>query len=452
VADGVARFLRRDFLRGAAAAGLVGVGAAAPNARGVQAASARPPARTFGPRVVVEWMARLVDRVRAERLSPPVASRVYAYAGVTLYESVVGGMPGHGSLAGQLTGLPPLPAAGPVDHWEAAGAAALATVAAGIVPWGSPDSRSGFDQLLREQRQRWLGAGVPASRLEDATAHGAAVGRAILDWAAADGFAATRSQPYAPPSGPDRWEPTPPAFAPALEPHWGTLRPFVPGTLDGCPAGPPAPYSAEPGSAFYQQAQRVAETVKALRTEQLEIARLWADDPGVTGTPGGHWVAIAGQLAAERSLRLDEAVELYARLGVALGDAFIACWAVKYRDNVVRPVTYIRRHIDKKWGPLLMTPPFPEYPSGHSVASAAAAEVLTAQLGETPFTDRTHAERGLRPRTFASFHAAAAEAALSRLYGGIHYPMAIEDGLAQGRCIGRRVQALRTRRGGAGSE
>jgi membrane-associated phospholipid phosphatase len=153
-------------------------------------------------------------------------------------------------------------------------------------------------------------------------------------------------------------------------------------------------------------------------------------------------VAIENQLVAERGLRLDAAAEMYARVGVALGDAFIACWHAKYRANMVRPVTYIRRHIEPRWGSLLMTPPFPEYPSGHSVASAAAAEVLTALFGAIPFTDRTHEARGLRPRSFASFHAAAAEAALSRLYGGIHYPMAIEDGLAQGRCIGRQVNTL----------
>lgn len=191
---------------------------------------------------------------------------------------------------------------------------------------------------------------------------------------------------------------------------------------------------------------RAYEAVKRLSVERLEIARFWADDPGETGTPPGHWVAIENQLTAELKLRLDAAAEMYSRVGVALGDAFIACWHAKYRTNVLRPVTYIRRHIDPRWGPLLMTPPFPEHPSGHSVASAAAAEVLTDLFGARPFIDRTHAPRGLRARAFDSFHAAATEAALSRLYGGIHYPMAIEDGLTQGRCIGHRVNALRTRR------
>jgi hypothetical protein len=155
----------------------------------------------------------------------------------------------------------------------------------------------------------------------------------------------------------------------------------------------PAAYSTDPASDFSRQAQRVAETVKGLRTEHLEIARFWADDPGQTGTPAGHWVAIENQLVAERGLRLDAAAEMYARVGVALGDAFIACWHAKYRANVLRPVTYIRRHLEPRWGSLLMTPPFPEYPSGHSVASAAAAEVLAGLFGETQFTDRTHAAR-----------------------------------------------------------
>jgi hypothetical protein len=430
----VARFRRRDFLRGAAAAGLVGVGAAAPNARGVQAASARPPAGAYGPRVVVEWMARLVDRVRAERLSPPVASRVYAYAGVTLYEAVVGGMPGHRSLASQLTGLPPMPpAAVQPDDWEASAAAALATVAGGIVPWRSPDTSVGFGRLLEDQRSRRLAEGGAADRLGNALSWGAAVGRAILDWAATDGFAATRGRPYALPVGPDLWVPTPPTFVAALEPHWGELRPFVLASGGECPPGPPLPYSEEPGSAFHEQTRRVAEAVRGMTPERLEIARFWADDPGQTGTPPGHWVAIVGQLIGERGLRLDAAAELYARVGVALGDAFIACWHAKYRANLLRPVTYIRRQIDPKWGPLLMTPPFPEYPSGHSVASAAAAEVLTVLLGETSFTDRTPATRGLRPRTFSSFRAAAAEAALSRLYGGIHYLRHL--GLAVGQLV-----------------
>jgi membrane-associated phospholipid phosphatase len=144
----------------------------------------------------------------------------------------------------------------------------------------------------------------------------------------------------------------------------------------------------------------------------------------------------------ERSLA--DAAVTYAQLGIAVCDSFIACWRAKYSHNLLRPITYIRATIDPAWGdPLpLVTPPFPEYPSGHSVQSAAAAEVLTAFFGAIPFTDHTHDARGLPARSFASFDAFAEEAAISRLYGGIHFRSAIEDGLEQGRCIGVKAARL----------
>jgi PAP2 superfamily len=145
---------------------------------------------------------------------------------------------------------------------------------------------------------------------------------------------------------------------------------------------------------------------------------------------------------------LRRAADVAVRLGVALSDAFICCWETKYRYNVLRPITYVRRQIDPDGGdPLpLVTPPFPEYTSGHSVQSGAAATVLTERLGELAFTDRTHEPRGLPPRDFTSFWEAAEEAAISRLYGGIHYRRAIEQGLAQGVRIGDAANQLRLRR------
>jgi hypothetical protein len=140
---------------------------------------------------------------------------------------------------------------------------------------------------------------------------------------------------------------------------------------------------------------------------------------------------------------LAAAAETYARVGIAVCDAFIACWQQKYRYNLLRPVTYLRRHVDPEWTPLLVTPPFPEYPSGHSVQSGAAFQVLTDLFGDGyAFVDHTHDERGLAPRAFGSFLEAADEAAISRLYGGIHFRAAIVNGVAQGRCIGTAVSAL----------
>ena len=179
-----------------------------------------------------------------------------------------------------------------------------------------------------------------------------------------------------------------------------------------------------------------------LSPEQEAIARFWSDDPGATPTPPGHWISILTQVVRALDLPLDRAAEAYALVGIAVADAFISCWNAKYRDNVLRPVTYIRRLIDPDWTPLLITPPFPEYTSGHSVQSAAAAHVLSKLFGRLAFTDRTHERRGLAPRSFGSFMEAAREAAISRLYGGIHFRAACERGFDQAICIGKLATSI----------
>src|SRR6267143_534020 len=425
---------RRQFLRDVAAVVVAGSCGLSPSegASSVEV-SRRPFTRLFGARAAVEWMSLLRERVRHEALSPPVASRIYPYAGVALYEAVVGGMPAHTSLAGQLNGMPGMPkTAGTPHDWEAAAGAALATGATGSALWVSADTSTSFDRLPQAQQARLSREGVTTRTLEDSIAYGAAVGQAVLGWAARDGFATTRTLPYTPTPSPDTWVPTPPALTPALEPHWGTLRPFALEAPESYAPDPPIPYADQMGSEFYLQAFRTCQATKKLTADQLEIALFWADNPGETGTPAGHWIAIANQFVTALDVRLDEAAEMYVRVGVALADAFIACWHAKYRVNMLRPITYVRRHIDPRWSPLLLTPPFPEYTSGHSVASAAAAEVLVRLFGDVPFIDRTHEARGFRARSFGSVRDAAAEAAISRLYGGIHYPMSIEAGVRQG--------------------
>jgi hypothetical protein len=200
------------------------------------------------------------------------------------------------------------------------------------------------------------------------------------------------------------------------------------------------PFSAAPGSPFYAQAVEVMTTTRGLSAEQKAIASFWSDATGFTGTPGGHWISIANQQVRALDVGFERAVKLYALLGIALSDAFISAWDTKYRVLLIRPDTYIARYIDAGWSPYLITPAFPEYPSGHSVGSGAAAEVLTQLLGVAPFTDDTHRDDlALPARSFASYWEAAGEAALSRLYGGIHFRAAIENGLKQGQCVGQVV-------------
>ena len=184
--------------------------------------------------------------------------------------------------------------------------------------------------------------------------------------------------------------------------------------------------------------------MNALTAEQEAIARFWSDDPGQTSTPPGHSVSITTQALRRERASLAEAAEAYARVGMAVSDAFVACWFQKYRYNLLRPVTYAQAQFDRDWLPLLITPPFPEYPSGHSDQSGAAFQVLTDMFGRRhEFVDRTHDERGLPARRFDSFLDAGEEAALSRLYGGIHFRAAIDNGFLQGRRIGRAASTLR---------
>jgi hypothetical protein len=275
---------------------------------------------------------------------------------------------------------------------------------------------------------------------------------AVLEWARSDGGAVIENMgfpaTYTLNPAPGHWVPTSKIVlqqAPLL-PAWGKNRPFAMPAGDTCTLPPPTEYSEDPASAFYAEAMEVYFTSQSLTDEQKQIARFWSDDAMLSYTPPGHWIAIMTQVATEKGLDLTAQVEALARMGVAMADAFIGCWSAKFQYDLVRPVSYIKKVIDPKWEPLLNTPPFPEYPSGHSTQSAAAASVLTALFGEAySFTDESPTPDGVPTRSFASFWAAADEAAISRLYGGIHFMPAIKNGQDQGRCIAAYAIALKTR-------
>jgi len=221
------------------------------------------------------------------------------------------------------------------------------------------------------------------------------------------------------------------------------LRPYALKLPSDCHPDPPLPYDRSPLSPFYREMREVYDTVNHLTAEQRAAALFWADDPGETATSAGHWISILGQIVDSNACTLDVAIEAYARLGIALGDAVISCWRAKYAYNLARPVTFIRDFVDPEWSPDLTTPPSPEYTSEQAVQASAAANVLTEMFGHTAFVDHTHDNRGLPSRSFTSFYAAATEAGLSGLYAGVHFRTAIDNGITQGTCIGTAVDELR---------
>ncbi|MEZ4821245.1 MAG: vanadium-dependent haloperoxidase [Ignavibacteria bacterium] len=272
------------------------------------------------------------------------------------------------------------------------------------------------------------------------------IASAIYNWSVTDGGNEGQlhnTDPgYVPPAGTGYWVPTPPSNAPAVQPYWGNNRPFITANVNECQPGPHAPFSTSNTSLFYTQALEVYSTSNKLTEEQETIALFWADDGG-TYTPPGHSVAILMQLLNTGNYRLDFSAASLAKIGIAVSDAFISCWKGKFTYNLLRPITYIRNYIDPSWSPFVTTPAFPEYASGHSTQSGASAQVLSDILGYNySFTDYTHTGDGFAPRSFNSFFDFADEAAISRLYGGIHYRSANENGLDKGIEIGRNVSAL----------
>ncbi len=423
-------------------------------------AIALTPPQAYSARVATDWFELILQITQqTPGFSPPVAARALGYLGLTLYESVVPGMPQHRSLAGQLNELSSLPWAQPdeVLHWPTVANAAMATMARMMFPNASAENKGRIDLLERS---------LPLKDLQDfdtslltpeitqrSESFGKLMAMAVMTWARTDGgheawgpIRRDRAN-FVPPSGPGQWSVTPPTFSPPLLPEWGRNRPFVLASGADCPAPPPPPYSEEPGSAFHAEGLEVWRIANAATQTQRQYALYWADDPLKTPTPAGHWAYIAGDLLKARQANLAEAAETYARLNIAMSDAFVAGWHTKYTVNLLRPVTYVQLAIDSNWVPQLMhTPPFPEYPSGHSVQSSAAAAVLSSIFGaNVAFTDNTHNDRGWGPRTFPSFKAAADEAALSRLYAGIHFRSGVEGGKVQGQCVAQRVATLKFR-------
>jgi hypothetical protein len=400
----------------------------------------------YGPSLAQDWLQLLQERVQADRLSPPIASRLFAYSSVTLYESLLPGMAGYRSLQGQLNQMPllPEPNGGPYN-WPAVANAAVAMVADGLLDGEA--SRQAVARMRDEKLAALQAAGIAEPVIERSRLHGQRLGQTILAWAWTDGYLLSRDRAYNLPQGEGIWVHTGSAnHGLPLEPYWGEQRPFALNSADACAPPPPLPFSTGAGSPFYEQAYAVYDTYRTLDDEQRAIAQFWADNPGESATPPGHWLSITNQVISQQGLNLAQAAEIHALVSITLADSFISCWQEKYASLVVRPVTYIQNHIDPHWQPIVITPPFPEYTSGHSVASAAAAHVLTHLLGDVAFIDQSHEVRGLPARSFASFWDAAEEAATSRLYGGIHYPMAIENGLTQGACVGERVlERIQTR-------
>jgi membrane-associated phospholipid phosphatase len=381
--------------------------------------------------------------------TPPIAARDIAYAGVALYESVTGEIQGHRSLAGQLAGLSSLPKRQVGKHYipPVEANAAMSKIMKSLFANATAANLYTIDSLeLALQNQ--LAPQFDPADFARSIAFGHDMADAVFNYSMSDGghqaYLALFPASYVPPTGADKWVPTPPLYQPAMLPYWGNNRAFIPAN-NLASINPPLPpaFGTTAGTPMYDAAMVVYNSGINLTQAQKDIANFWADGGG-TFTPPGHNVAIAKQLIRQYDLNIGEASIVLAKVGIALNDAGVVCWRAKFSSNLLRPISYIRTYIDPAWSSFIGTPPFPSYTSGHSTFSSSTASVLADKFGSNvSFTDSTKMAYGMAPRTYSSFAAAAQEAAVSRLYGGIHYEFDNVNGYNCGELVANNVLALR---------
>lgn len=398
--------------------------------------------------------------VLGDNFPPMIVTRNYVYPAIAAYECIAAGDNNYQSLSGQIKHMPAMPkpdtSSAAIDFQLAALLAFTKTGNAFTFP---QDAMMDYYTMLKEEADS---SGIPSAVLKNTIAFSDTIVAAILKWSKGDNYAQTRgAEKFNVTEEEGRWVPTPPMYATAIEPHWGEIRPMVLDSASQFEIPRPPKFDVKnKNSEYYKRLMEVKQVGDSLTEEQKHIADFWDDNPfkmNVSGhvmfatkkfSPPGHWLNIVGIAAKEAKADFNSTVAAYALTSIAFFDAFIRGWEEKYKSNYIRPETAINKYVSQDWRPHIQTPPFPSYVSGHATNSAAAAEAMTAMFGDKlSFTDTSLLEFGIDNRVIKSFRDAAAEAAMSRLYGGIHYRFDNDEGLVVGKKVGELiVQRLKLRK------
>ena len=392
----------------------------------------------------------LVNTVMEDLFTPPIASRIYVYPNIAFYECIRNDDASLPSLAGKLNGLKNIPAPPTGTDNFIAACVSFSYVAQALVgtEYKIENWRKAFTDSLMLQPDTTI--------IKTSIKYGKTVADSIIAWTKKDNYLKSRGLiRYVITNKPGDWQPTPLDYAQGLEPHWNTIRPLTLSKASQFSPKEKLIFSANKNSLFYKTMMETYRIGKNLDTLRKATALYWDDNPNVSKnighlnyfihkiSPGGHWVMIVQQACTQKNISITKSAQVYALTTVAIFDAFISCWDEKYRTNLIRPITIINRIVDRNWVPYIQTPPFPEFTSGHSVTSNAAATVLTALLGDNfLFTDKTEIPFGNSARTFNSFYEAALQSSTSRIYGGIHYPATARISVLQGKAVGKNVLKL----------
>lgn len=382
--------------------------------------------------------------------NPPLAARFFSYACLAGYEVVSQHDAAFKSMHGVLNEYPDIKKVDSIQSYDYHLAAlfAMMETAKKMQPSG---------KLMDAYETKFLDScksiGFNDDVINNSKKYAQVISKQILAYAKGDRYnKISNLARYTPLGKEGTWYPTPPAFMAAVEPNFNTVRPFTLDSAGQFKPVPPIAFSNAKGSAFYTLTEAVYKEGKAATPEHIAIASFWDCNPFAVQdqghlqygfkkiSPGAHWLGITGIACEKANKNFNESMLIYTSVSIGLMDAFMCCWDEKFRSNRIRPETAIRKLIDPEWTPLLQTPPFPEYLSGHSAISASSATILTHYFGDNfSYTDSVEMPYGLPPRSFTSFNQASDEAGISRFYGGIHFMDAIDNGREQGIKVGEWV-------------
>ena len=395
---------------------------------------------------MVECNEVLIKTIMEDLFSPPVASRIHLNANAAAYEVYAKKNPAIKSFS-KFSHMNPVAAPDKKIDYDIA--ATVAFVNSGKSFIYTEDHLNAF---MSSREARWAKR-QDQELVKNSIAYGEKVAKHIIEWSKGDNYGYTRTlQRYVLIDTPGAWKPTPPEYHRGLEPNWFMIRQVVPSKDTFIAFRNHDPYSEDKNSRCYQLMDSVYRKWKTLTEEEKTIAKYWDDNPATTISQGhtmyvekkpsplGHWLKLTGQVLQAKKFTNEQSAIVYTRACVAAYDAFINCWNVKYKLNTIRPETYIHRLIDPDFKPLIETPPFPEYTSGHSTVSGAVATVLDLSFPKVgKFTDNSQVMLGMKPRSFLTFRQAAREASISRFYGGIHIHTALREGERMGKVIGEQT-------------
>lgn len=398
--------------------------------------------------VALKWInlqQKLVKKTSG--FDPLVTARSYAYSGLTLYESILKGMPGYNSVASPLIGtdINTLPKH-QVIHWSASANAAMAFILKNLFANTADANKITIDSLESALNSEYQNE-ITAEIVTQSSDYGRKIANSIFEWSKTDGgheaYLGAISSTYEAPTGPGLWIPTPSAFSKPIRPYWGDNRSFIPNSALSTAPPPPIPYSDSTDSDFYKMVNEVYEISLSLKDDDTRIVKHWADIPGNYNTPS-HYTHIATQLIEENKFKLDQAAVTYAKHGISLNEAIISVFKAKYTHNLIRPISYIRNVLGyTAWNTVIGTPAHPEYPSAHATVGGASSTVLENIFGKNYlFVDRTH-ENLYGARSYKNLKEYATEAVWSRVLAGIHYKPSADIALVQGEKVGNLVNEIK---------